>query len=47
MVRKELGQEPWFRGVCVDSFDPARTLEENFEQAKYDTIYWDAPNSGF
>lgn len=41
--------EPWFTGVCIDSIDDYNdeSFDEAVEQAVLDTVYHDAPNSGF
>lgn len=40
-VKKRLGKEPWFGGVCLDGITDDMTLEEAVEHAVDETIYWD------
>ena len=48
-VKERLKDKPWYQGVCLDTIKDFR--EDQFDEAvnscTNETIYWDAPNSGF
>ncbi|VVB50628.1 Uncharacterised protein [uncultured archaeon] len=42
-VKKRIGNEPWFKGVCMDGLTDDMTLAEAIDHATSETIYWDSP----
>ena len=48
-VKAKISHEPWFKGICTDRLKSYREhqFDDAVEALTDDTVYWDAPNSGF
>lgn len=46
-----LEKKPWYRGVCTDNYPPDSKCiadeKDAIASVVMETMYWDAPNSGF